>query len=60
MKKLTTPAGIIFGLLRVVYAFSGDWLPASINGLLAAGFLLSDMAYAPATGSTTVAAPLLT
>ncbi|GAA4018387.1 hypothetical protein GCM10022408_35200 [Hymenobacter fastidiosus] len=48
MKKLNVPCGIVFDLLSLVNLVSGAWLTASINGLLAAGFLLSDIAYAPA------------
>lgn len=58
MKKLNVPTAIIFGLLSLVNVATGDWLAATASGLLAAGFLLSDLAYAPALAPGTAAAPL--
>jgi hypothetical protein len=58
MKKLNTPAAILFGLLSLVNLVGGDWLAAGLNALLAVGIGLSDLAYAPAasrTSSLTVA-----
>ena len=57
MKKLNVPTAIIFGLLSLVNVATGDWLAATASGLLAAGFLLSDLAYAPALAPGTAAAP---
>jgi hypothetical protein len=51
MKKLNLITGLIFGLLSVVHAISGDWLAAAISGTLAIGFALSDLAHAPAIAS---------
>ena len=48
MRKLNLITGLIFGLLSVVHAISGDWLAAAISGTLAICFALSDLAYAPA------------
>ncbi|WP_310391041.1 hypothetical protein [Hymenobacter sp.] len=60
MKKLNVPTAILFGLLSLVHLVTGDWLAAAASGLLAAGFLLSDLAYAPALAPGTVAPPLPT
>ena len=60
MKKLNTPAAILFGLLSLVNLVGGDWLSAGLNALLAVGMWLSDLAYAPAgsgTSALTVALP---
>ncbi len=48
MKKLNVITGLLFGLLSLVHAVSGNWLAAAASGTLAAGFALSDLAYAPA------------
>ena len=48
MKKVNAPVGIVFSLLCLVNLLTGDWLAATTSALLAAGFWLSDLAYAPA------------
>lgn len=58
MKKLNVPTAILFGLLSLVHLVTGDWLAAAASGLLATGFLLSDLAYAPAMAHGAVASPL--
>ena len=47
MQKLNVITGLLFGLLSLVHAVSGNWLAAAASGTLAAGFGLSDLAYAP-------------
>ena len=58
MKKLNVTAGLIFGLLSIVHLIAGNWLVAATSGILAAGFGLSDLAYAPALAPDATGAPL--
>ncbi len=47
----------IFGLLALLQAIRYDWLATSIHVLLAVGFLLSDLHYAPAQRAAVPAPP---